>query len=50
MTRNPNTSIADLQPVSAARITAKADSRTLGSLLAAGFILAVSFIARHFYR
>ena len=39
MTRNPNTDIADLQPASTARSTAKADPRTLGSLLAAGFIL-----------
>ena len=43
MTRNPNTDIADLQPASTARSTAKADPRTLGSLLAAGFILVVSF-------
>ena len=50
MTRNPNTDIADLQPASTAHGAAKADPRTLGSLLAAGFILAVSFIVRHFYQ
>ena len=50
MPRNPTTDIADLQPASTARSTAKADPRTLGSLLAAGFILVVSFIVRHFYQ
>ncbi|MDN4471285.1 MULTISPECIES: hypothetical protein [Gordonibacter] len=50
MTRNPNTSIADLHPTDAVHTTSKADPRTLGSLLAAGFIIVVSFIVRHFYQ
>ncbi|GAA6489240.1 hypothetical protein K270103H11_18070 [Gordonibacter urolithinfaciens] len=50
MTRNPNTNIADLHPADAARTASKADHRTLGSLLAAGFIIMVSFIVRHFYQ
>lgn len=50
MTRNPNTSIADLQPADADRTASKAAPRTLGSLLAAGFIVVVSFIVRHFYQ
>ena len=50
MTRNPNPNIADLHPADAARTASKADHRTLGSLLAAGFIIMVSFIVRHFYQ
>ncbi|WP_162610905.1 hypothetical protein [Gordonibacter sp. An230] len=45
MTRNPNTSIADLRAHPNRR-----KAPTAGSLAAAAFALAVSFIARKLYR
>ncbi|MEG0015100.1 MAG: hypothetical protein RR178_08490 [Gordonibacter sp.] len=50
MTTNPNTSIHDLRLRQGSPATKQTGSHTAGSLVAAAFIVAVSFIARRFYR
>lgn len=45
MTRNPNTSVNDLHMK-----TDRKEALTAGSLVAAAFMLFVSFIARRFYQ
>lgn len=45
MTRNPNTSVDDLHVG-----PSRKEALTAGSLVAAAFMLVVSFIARRFYQ
>lgn len=50
MTMNPNTRTSDLQTAANATPSGKTSRTTAGSLIAAAFILVVSFIANRFYQ
>ncbi|HIW75312.1 MULTISPECIES: hypothetical protein [Gordonibacter] len=50
MTRNPNTRVDELHLTSAVPDRGRAGVPSVGSLLAAAFMVVVVFIARHFYQ
>lgn len=50
MTRNPNTRVDELHLTSAASDNGRTGVPSVGSLLAAAFMVVVAFIVRHFYQ